>query len=68
MTTSSRDLLAASFVQTSLVIEATGATKVTKARAKRSRDDAAAALLLAAGELARRPTPVELRGAFHIEV
>ena len=60
---SSRDLLGAAFAQTSLVIDATGITKVTKARAKRSRDDAAAALLLAAGELARRPAPVALRGA-----
>ena len=59
----SRALLGAAFAQTSLVIDATGITKVTKARAKRSRDDAAAALLLAAGELARRPAPVALRGA-----
>ena len=64
MTEASRDLLGASFAQTSLVIDASGITKVTKARAKRSRDDAAAALLLAAGELARRPAPVALRGAF----
>ena len=63
VTESSRDLLGAAFAQTSLVIDATGITKVTKARAKRSRDDAAAALLLAAGELARRPAPVALRGA-----
>ena len=63
VTQSSRDLLGAAFAQTSLVIDATGITKVTKARAKRSRDDAAAALLLAAGELARRPAPVALRGA-----
>ena len=55
VTTSSRDLLGAAFAHTSLVIDATGITKVSKARAKRSRDDAAAALLLAAGELARRP-------------
>ena len=60
---SSRGLLGAAFAQTSLVIDASGITKVTKARAKRSRDDAVAALLLAAGELARRPAPVELRGA-----
>ena len=63
VTESSRDLLGAAFAQTSLVIDATGITKVTKARAKRSRDDAAAALLLAAGELARRPAPVALRPA-----
>ena len=63
VTEASRDLLGAAFAQTSLVIDATGITKVTKARAKRSRDDAAAALLLAAGELARRPAPVALRGA-----
>ena len=64
VTEASRDLLGAAFAQTSLVIDSSGITKVTKARAKRSRDDAAAALLLAAGELARRPAPVELRGAF----
>ena len=63
VTESSRDLLGAAFAQTSLVIDGAGITKVTKARAKRSRDDAAAALLLAAGEQARRPAPVELRGA-----
>ena len=59
----SRALVAASFAQTNLVVDASGITKVTKSRAKRSRDDAAAALLLAAGEQARRPAPVELRGA-----
>ena len=36
---------------------------MTKLDARRSRDDAAAALLLAAGERARRPAPVELRAA-----
>ena len=41
----------------------TDLTKVTKLDQRRSRDDAAAALLLAAGEQARRPAPVELRGA-----
>ena len=61
---SSRALLGAAFEQTSLVIDGSGNTKVLKSRAKRSRDDAAAALLLAAGELARRPAPVALRGAF----
>ena len=63
VTEASRALLGAAFAQTALVIDASGITKVTKARAKRSRDDAAAALLLAAGELARRPAPVALRGA-----
>ena len=63
VTTSSRGLLGAAFAQTSLVIDSSGITKVTKARAKRSRDDAAAALLLAAGEQARRPVPVALRAA-----
>ena len=59
----SRDLLAAAWAQTALVISNDGLTKVTKLDQRRSRDDAAAALLLAAGELARRPTPVPLRGA-----
>ena len=59
----SRALLAAAFEQTNLVIDNAGLTKVSKIDARRSRDDAAAALLLAAGELARRPAPVELRGA-----
>ena len=59
----SRALLAASWAQTNLVISNDGLTKVTKLDQRRSRDDAAAALLLAAGEQARRPAPVELRGA-----
>ena len=59
----SRALLQASFEQTVMVVEDSGITKVQKSRAKRSRDDAAAALLLAAGELARRPASVTLRGA-----
>ena len=63
VTMESRALLAAAFEQTDLVISNDGLTKVMKARAKRSRDDAAAALLLAAGELARHPAPVQLRGA-----
>ena len=63
VTEASRALLGAAFTQTSLEIDSSGITKVTKARAKRSRDDAAAALLLAAGEQARRPAPVELRVA-----
>ena len=62
-TQSSRALLGAAFEQTNLIISNEGIAKVTKLDARRSRDDAAAALLLAAGELARRPTPVELRGA-----
>ena len=63
VTEATRGLLGAAFAQTSLEIDSSGITKVTKARAKRSRDDAAAALLLAAGEQARRPVPVELRVA-----
>ena len=59
----SRALLGAAFEQTNLVIDNSGVTRVTKIDRKRSRDDAAAALLLAAGEKARRPAPVELRGA-----
>ena len=62
-TEASRDLLAASWAQTNLVISPDGLTKVVKLDQRRSRDDAAAALLLAAGEQARRPTPVQLRGA-----
>ena len=63
VTESSQLLLGAAFAQTSLVIDGAGITKVAKSRSKRSRDDAAAALLLAAGEQARRPAPVALRGA-----
>ena len=59
----SRALLGAAFEQTVMVVEDSGITKVQKSRAKRSRDDAAAALLLAAGELARRPAAAVLRGA-----
>ena len=66
VTEASRDLLGAAFAQTALVIDGSGITKVTKARAKRSRDDAVAALLLAAGEAARRPAPVSLRGRGHL--
>ena len=36
---------------------------MSKVDRRRSRDDASAALLLAAGEQARRPAPAELRGA-----
>ena len=60
---SSRDLLGAAFSQTALVISNEGLVRVTKLDQRRSRDDAAAALLLAAGEQARRPAPVEFRGA-----
>ena len=60
---SSRALLGAAWAQTNLIIGNEGQAKVTKIDARRSRDDAAAALLLAAGEQARRPAPVELRGA-----
>ena len=63
VTEPSRALLAAAFAQTTLKIGNDGITKVTKLDQRRSRDDACAALLLAAGELARRPAPVELRGA-----
>ena len=59
----SRALLAAAFEQTNLVIGNDGLTKVTKLDQRRSRDDAGQALLLAAGEQARRPAPVPLRGA-----
>ena len=59
----SRALLAAAWAQTNLVIDNAGLTRVTKLDQRRSRDDAAAALLLAAGERSRRPTPVPLRAA-----
>ena len=60
---SSRALLGAAFAQTRLIIGNDGLTKVTKIDRHRSRDDASAALLLAAGLQARRPARVELRGA-----
>ena len=60
----SRALLAAAWAQTNLVIGNDGLTKVTKIDQRRSREDASSALLLAAGEQARRPAPVQLRGAF----
>ena len=63
VTESSRALLGAAWSQTNLVIGNDGVTKVTKLDSRRSRDDSSAALLLAAGEQARRPEPVELRGA-----
>ena len=43
-------------------------TKVTKLDNRRSRDDAAAALLLAAGEQARRPAAGRVSGSGDIEV
>ena len=63
VTEASRVLLAAAFAQTTLKIGEGGETRVGKLSQRRSRDDAAAALLLAAGEQARRPAPVQLRGA-----
>ena len=63
VTQESRALLAAAFEQTNLVIDSAGLTKVKKRDQRRSRDDAAAALLLACGEQARRPAKVDLRGA-----
>ena len=60
---SSRALLGAAWAQTNLVISNEGLVKLTKIDARRSREDAAQALLLAAGEQARRPAPVEFRGA-----
>ena len=63
VTSTSRDLLHAAFEQTNMVLDNAGGTKVVKTRARRSRDDAAQALLLACGEMARRPAPVELRAA-----
>ena len=60
----SRALLGAAFEQINLVIDTGGGTRVAKVDRKRSRDDAAAALLLAAGEQpARRPAPVALKCA-----
>ena len=63
VTQESRALLAAAFEQTNLVIDNAGLTKVKKRDQRRSRDDASAALLLAAGEQARRPAPVKWRAA-----
>ena len=63
VTEASRDLLGAAFQQTNLVIDSSGLTKVVKLDQRRSRDDSAMSLLLAAGEKARRPARVELRGA-----
>ena len=63
VTEPSRALLGAAWAQTNLIISNEGMVKVTKLDQRRSRDDAAMALLLAAGERARRPPPTELRGA-----
>ena len=63
VTEASRDLLGAAWQQTNLVIGNDGLTKVTKLDQRRSRDDSAMALLLAAGEQARRPAPVAFQGA-----
>ena len=63
VTFESRTLLAAAFEQTTLKIGNDGRTTVSKLDQRRSRDDAAAALLLACGEMARRPAPIELRAA-----
>ena len=59
----SRELLAFGLKQTALTIGADGVTRVVKTRGKRSREDSVAALLLACGHAARRPAPVEFRGA-----
>ena len=63
VTASSRALLAFGFEQSAMTIGADGVTRVVKTRGKRSREDAVAALLLASGHSARRPAPVQLRGA-----
>ena len=63
VTQESRALLEAAFMQVHLTIDHSGLTKVVKIDRRRSRDDACAALLLACGEAARHPAPVELRGA-----
>ena len=63
VTEGSRALLAAAWAQTNLVIDNAGLSRVTKLDQRRSRDDAAAALLLGAGEQARRPAAAVLRGA-----
>ena len=63
VTESSRALLTFGFEQSAMTIGADGVTRVVKTRGKRSREDGVAALLLASGHAARRPAPVELRGA-----
>ena len=63
VTEASRALLGAAWLQTHLTVDNSGITKVAKLDHRRSRDDAAAALLLAAGEQARRPAPVAFQGA-----
>ena len=64
VTLESRALLAAAFEQTNLVIDSAGLTRAAKLDQRRSRDDASAALLLAAGERARRPATRPARVAF----
>ena len=63
VTMESRALLGAAWVQTAFIIDNAGLSKVVKRDQKRSRDDAAQALILAAGEQARRPAPVKWRAA-----
>ena len=63
VTEASRVLLAAAWEQTNVVIDNAGVTKLGKVDERRSRDDAASALLLAAGEQSRRPAPVQAVGA-----
>ena len=63
VTLNSRALLEAAFAQVHLVIDNSGVSKVVKLDKRRSRDDSCAALLLACGEAARHPAPIELRGA-----
>ena len=63
VTEASRVLLGAAWEQTNMVIDNAGITKLGKVDQRRSRDDAAAALLLAAGEQSRRPKPVQSLGA-----
>ena len=60
----SRALLGSCFAQTTLKIGSDGLMTTAKIDQRRSRDDAAAALLLAAGERARRPATRPARVAF----
>ena len=59
----SRGILGHGFKETAMTINANGEVRVQKRSERRSRDDGVAAMLLTCGELARRPAPVELRGA-----
>ena len=56
VTEASRALLAAAWAQTNLTVDNSGLTRVTKLDNRRSRDDAAAALLLAASARSRSPS------------